>query len=178
MSSQTYDFTSSRVWMGELDHKESWVTKNWSFWTVVLEKTLESPLDCKEIQPVHPKGDQSWTFTGRTDAEDKAPILWPPDVKNWLIGKDTDAGKDWRWEEKGMTEDEMVGCCHRLNGHDFEQALGAGDGQGGLACCNPWGHKGSGRTEWLNWTELNLLLSPHSPIYIFILINVVIALWM
>ena len=105
--------------MWELDYKESWAPKNWCFWTVVLEKTLESPLDCKEIQPVHPKGDQSWVFIGRTDVEAETPILWPPDVKNWLIGKDPDAGKDWRQEEKGMTEDEMVGWHHRLNGHEF-----------------------------------------------------------
>ena len=117
-SSQSYGFSSSHVWMWEVDYKESWAPKNWCFWTVVLEKTLESPLDCKKVQPVHPKGDQSWVFTGRTDAE--APILWPPDVKNWLLGKNPDAGKDWRQEEKGMTEDEMAGWHHRLNGHEFE----------------------------------------------------------
>ena len=103
-------FSSSHVWMWELDYKESWRLKNWCFWTMVLEKTLESPLDCKEIKPVHPKGNQSWTFIGRTDAEAETPILWPPDAKNWLIWKDPDAGKDWRQEEKGTTEDEMVGC--------------------------------------------------------------------
>ena len=127
-SSQSYGFSSSHIWMWELDSKESWVLKNWCFffflnwcfWTVVLEKTFESPLDCKEIQPVHPKGYQSWIFIGRAHAEAETPILWPPDVKNWLIGKDPDAGKDWRWEEKGMTEDEMVGWHHRLNGHEFE----------------------------------------------------------
>ena len=119
-SSQSYGFSSSHVWMWELNHKERWALKNWCFWTVVLEKTLESPLDCKEIQPVHPKGNQSWIFIGRTDAEAEAPILWPPDVKNWLIGKDPDAGKDWRWEEKGTAEDEMVGWYHQLNGHEFE----------------------------------------------------------
>ena len=106
--------------MWELDYKESWVPKNWGLWTVVLEKTLESPLDCKEIQPVHPKGNQSWIFIGRTDAEAETPILWPPDAKNRLIGKDPDAGKDLRWEEKGMAEDDMVGWHHRLNGHEFE----------------------------------------------------------
>ena len=111
-------FSSSCVWMWELDDKESWAPKNWCFWTVVLEKTLESLLDIKEIQPVHPKRNQSWVFIGRTEAE--TPILWPPDVKNWLIRKDPDAGKDWGWEEKGMTEDEMVGLHHRLNGHEFE----------------------------------------------------------
>ena len=127
--------------MWELDHKESCALKNWCLWTGMLEKTLESPLDCKEIQPVHPKGDQSWVFIGRTDAEVETPILWPPHAKSWLIGKDPDAGKDWGQEEKGKTEDEMVGWHHRLNGHEFEQAPGVGDGQGGLACCSPWGHR-------------------------------------
>ena len=150
-SSQSYGFSSSHVWMWELDYKESWPLKNRCFWTVVLEKTLESPLDCKEIQPVHPKGNQSWIFIGRTDAEAETPILLPPDVKNWLIGKDPDAGKDWRQEEKGTTEDEMVGWHHRLNGHEFEQTLGVGDGQGSVACCRPWGHKESDTTEQLNW---------------------------
>ena len=117
-SSQSYGFPSSHVWMWELDSKESWVLKNWCFWTVVLEKTLESPMDCEEIQPVHPKGNQSWIFIGRTDVEAETPILWPPDVKNWLIGKVPDAGKDWRQEEKGMTEDEMFGWHHRLNWHE------------------------------------------------------------
>ena len=118
-SSQGYGFSSSHVWMWELVYKESWVPKNWWFWTVVLEKTLESPLDCKEIQPVHPKGNQSWVFSGRTDVEAEAPILWPPDAKSWLIWKDPDAGKDCRQEEKGMTKDEMVGWHHQLNGHEF-----------------------------------------------------------
>ena len=118
-----------------------------------LEKTLESPLDCKEIQPVHPKGNQSWIFIGRTNAEVETPILWPPDVKNWLIGKDPDAGKDWRHEGKGMTEDEMVGWHHQIDGHEFEQAPRVGDGQGGLACCSPWSRKESDTTEQLNWTE-------------------------
>ena len=122
---------------------ESWTIKKAerqrtdAFWTVVLEKTLESPLDCKEIKPVNPEGNQSWIFIGRTDAEAEAPILWPPDVKNWFIGKDPDAGQDWRQEEKGTKEDEMVGWHHQLNGHEFEQALGVADGQGGLACCSP-----------------------------------------
>jgi len=138
--------------MWELDYKESWALKNWCFWIVVLEKTLESPLDCEEIQPVHPKGNKSWIFFGRTDAEAETPIFWPPYVKNWLIGKDPDAGKDWRQEEKGMTEDELVGWHYWLDGHEFEQALGFGDGQGGLACCSPWGHKYLDMTEWLNWT--------------------------
>ena len=119
LSSQSYGVSSSHVWMWELDYKEIWVPKNGCFWTVVLEKTLESPLDCKEIQPVHPKGSQSWIFIGRTDAEAETPILWPPDVKNWLIGKDPDAGKDWSQEEKGTTEDEMVGWHHWLSGHEF-----------------------------------------------------------
>ena len=119
-SSQSHVFFSSHVWMWELDYKESSGLKNWCFWTVVLEKTLESPLDCKEIQPVHSKGNQSWIFIGRTNAEAETPILWPHDVKNWLIGKDPDAGKDWMQEEKGTTEDEMVGWHHRLDGHEFE----------------------------------------------------------
>ena len=118
--SQGYGFSSGHVWMWELDCEESWVLKNWCFWTVVSEKTLEGPLDCKEIQPVHSKGDQSWVFTGRTDVEAGTPILWPPDVKSWLIWKDPDAGKDWKQEEKEMTEDEMVGCDRWLNGHEFE----------------------------------------------------------
>ena len=122
---------------------------------MVLEKILESPLECKEIQPVHPKGNQSWTSIGRTDAETETPILWPPDAKNWLIGKNTDAGKDWRQEEKGTTEDKMVGWHHWLNGYEFEQALGVGDGQRSLVCCSPWGCKELDTTEWLNWTELN-----------------------
>ena len=141
--------------MWELDHKQSWALKNWCFWTVVLEKTLESPLDCKEIKPVNPKGNQSLIFIGRTDAEAETPILWPSDGKNWLLKKDLDAGKDWRQEEKGMTEDEMVGCHHQFNGHEFKQAPRVGDGQGSLACCSPWGRKESDTTEWLNWTELN-----------------------
>ena len=118
-SSQGYDFSSGHVWMWELDHKEIWAPKNWCFWTMVLEKTLESPLDCKEIQSVHPKGDQSWVFIGGTDVEAETAILWPPDVKSWLIWKDPDAGKDWEQEEKGMTEDEMVVWHHQHNGHVF-----------------------------------------------------------
>ena len=146
-------FPSDHVWMWELDYKESWAPKNWCSWTVVLEKTLESPLDCKEIQPVHSKGAQSWVFIGRTDVEVETPILWPPDVKSWLIWKDPDAGRDWGQEEKGMTEDEMVGWHHHLNGHGFGWTLGVGDGQGGLVCCSSWGCKKSDTTEWLNWTE-------------------------
>ena len=119
LSSQGYGFSSSRVWMWELDYKESWVLKNWCFWTVVLEKTLESPLDCKEIQPVHPKGNLSWVFSGGTDVEAETLIFWPPDVKSWLIWKDPDVGKEWRQEEKGTTEDEMAGWHHQLSGHEF-----------------------------------------------------------
>ena len=119
-SSQGCGFSNGHVWMWELDYKESWAPKNWCFRTMVLEKTLESPLDCQEIQPVHPKGNQSWIFVERTDAEVETSIFWPPDVKNRLTGKDPDAGKDWRWEEKGTTEDEMVGWHHWLNGHEFE----------------------------------------------------------
>ena len=137
---------SSHAWIWELDHKEGWVPKkeaqepkNWCFWTVVLEETLESPLDCKENKPVNPKGNQTWIFTGRTDAEAEASILWLPDSKNWVIGIDSDAGKDWGQEEKGMTEDEMVGGHHWLNGHEFEQTLGDNEGQGSLVCCSPWG---------------------------------------
>ena len=153
-SSQGYGFSSSHVWMWELDYKESWVPKNWCFWTVVLEKTLESPLNCKEVQLVYPKGDQSWVFIGRTDIEAETPVLWPPVAKIWLIWKDPDAGKDWRQEEKGMTEDEMVGRHHWLNGHEFGWTPGAGgDGQGGPVYCIPWGHKELDMTERLNWTD-------------------------
>ena len=139
--------------MWELDYKESWAPKNWCFWIVVLEKTLESPLDCKEIQPVLPKGDQSWVFIGRTDVEAETPKFWPPDVKSWFIWKDSDIGKDWRWEEKGSTEDEMVRWHHWLNGHEFGQSLRVGDGQGGLACCGSWVAKS--QTRLSDWTELN-----------------------
>ena len=153
-SSQGYCFSSGHVWMWELDCKESWELKNWCFWTVVLEKTLESPLDCKEIQPVHRKGSQSWVFSGRTDVEPETLILWPPHAKSWLIGKVSEAGRDWGQEEKGLTEDEMVGWHHQLNGHGFVWTRGAGDGHGGLACCGSWGRKESDTTERLNWTEL------------------------
>ena len=148
--------------MWELDYKESWVPKNWYFWTVVLEKTLESPLDCKEIQPVYPKGDQSWVFIGRTDPKAETLILWPPDVTSWLIGRDPDAGKDWGQEEKGTTEDEIVGWHHGLNGHGFGWTQEIGDGQGGLACCVSWGRKESDMTERLNWTEWHLYLGKES----------------
>ena len=133
-------------------YEESWVLKNGCFWTVVLEKTLESPL----IQPVNPKGNQSWIFTGRSAAEAETPILWPPN------GKDPDAGKDWRWEEKGMIEDEMVGWHHQLDGHEFEWSQGVCDGQGGLACCNSWGRKEPDTTEWLNWTEYYIVYMYHN----------------
>ena len=145
--------------MWELDHKESWAPKNWCFWTVVLEKTLESPLDSKEIKSVNPKGNQSWIFIGRTDAEAETPILWLPDTNNWFIGKDPDAGKDWRREEKRVTEDEMIGWHYWLDGHEFEQVLGVGDVQGSLACCSLWGHKDSDTTEQLNWSELIYLIT-------------------
>ena len=155
--SHSYGFFSSRVWMWELDNKEGWALKNWCFWTVVLEKTLESPLDCKEIQPVHSKGDQSWVFFGRTDAEAETPILRPPHAKSWLTGKDLDAGRDWGQEEKGMTEDEMAGWHHGLDRCESEWTPGDGDEQEGLACCNSWGRKESDTTERLNWTEDPLL---------------------
>ena len=153
MSNLGYGFFNSHVWMWELDCKESWVPKNWCFRIVVLEKTLERPLDCKEIQPVHLKGYQSWVFTGRTDVKAETPILWPPDAKSWLIWKDPDAGKDWGQEEKGTTEDETVGWHHWLNGHEFRWTQGVGDGQGGLAYCSRQGRKSR---IWLSdWTELN-----------------------
>jgi len=146
----------------EFKNSLSWyslVPKNWCFWSVVLEKVLENPLDSTEIKPVNPNGNQPWIFIGRTDAKTEAPVLWAPDGKNWLIGKDTDAGKDRREEKKGTTENEMVGWHHRLHGHEFEKALRVGDGQGSLACCSPWGHRESDRTEWLSWTELRLGLT-------------------
>ena len=150
--SQSCGFSSSHVWMWKLDYKESWGPKNWCFWTVVLEKTFESPLDWKEIKPVNPKGNQSWIFIGRTDAEAETPIFWPPDAKNRLIGRDPDAGKDWRWEKKGTIENEMVGWHHQLNGHEFEQALGVGmDREAWHAAVHgivkSW-------TRQSNWTEL------------------------
>ena len=135
----------------ELNLKECWAPKNWCFWTVMVEKTLESPLDSTEIQPVHPKGDQSWVFIGRNDAEAETPIVWPPHAKSWLTGKDPDAGRDWGQEEKGMTEDEMAGWHHRLDGHEFGLTPGVGDGQGGLACCDSWGRRVG--HDWA--TELN-----------------------
>ena len=154
LSSQGYGFSCGHVWMWELDCEESWVLKNWCFWTMVLEKTLDSPLDSKEIQLVHSEGDQPWDYLGRNDAKAETPILWPPHAKSWLIGKDSDAGRDWGQEEKGTTEDEMAGWHHRLDGRESEWTPGVGDGQGGLACCYSWGHKESDTTERLNWTEL------------------------
>ena len=142
--------------MWELDCEESRALKNWCFWTVVLEKTLESPWDCKEIQPVHSEGDQPWDFFGRNDAKAETAVLWPPHAKSWLIGKDSDAGRDWGQEEKGTTEDEMAAWHHQLDGHGFWWTPGVGDGQGGLVCCSSWGRKESDTTEWLNWTELNI----------------------
>ena len=145
-------FSSSHVWMWELDHKEGWALKNWCFQTVVMEKTLLIYSDSKEIKPVNPKGNQPWIFTGRTDAEAEAPILWPPDAKSQIIGKDPDAGKDWGQEEKGMTEDEMIGWHHQLNRHESEQIPEDSEGQGSLACCSPWGHKESEMIWWLNYS--------------------------
>ena len=141
--------------MWELDCEEGWVLKNWCFWTVVLEKTLENPLDCKTIQPVHSEGDQPWDFFGRNDAKAETPVLWPPHAMSWFIGKDSDTGRDRGKEEKGTTEDEMAGWHHWLDGREFELTPGVGDGQGGLPCCDSWGLKESDMTEWLNWIELN-----------------------
>ena len=136
-----------------LDHKEKLIVKEWCFWTVVLEKTLESLLDCTEIKPVHPKGNWFLLFIERTDTEAETPILWPPDAKNWLIWKDPDAEKSWRQEQKGTTEDKMVGWHHQFNGHESESTLGVGNGQGDLACCSPRGCRESDTTERLNWTD-------------------------
>ena len=154
--SQGYVLSSTHVQMLELDHKEGWVSKNSCFRTMMSEKTLESPFDT-EIKPVNPKGNQPWIFIGRTDTEAEAPLLWPPDLKIHLIGNVPDAGKDWRQEEKGVTEDEMVGWHHRLNG--CEQTPGDSEGQGSLACCSPWGCKELDTTERWNWTELNLKIT-------------------
>ena len=162
-SSQSYGFSSGHVWMWELDYRENWVPKNWCFWTVVLEKTLESPLESKELKPANSKGNQPWIFIERTFAEAEAPVLWLSDAKYWLIEKDPDVGKDWRQEEKGMTEDESIGWHYWLDGREFEQALGVGDGQGGLVYCSLWGHKESDATEGQNWTELIAVTEVISP---------------
>ena len=151
-------FSSGHAWMWKLDCEESWAPKNWCFWTVVLEKTIESPSDCKEIQLVHSEGDWSWVFFGRNDAKAETPVLWPPHAKGWFIGKDSDAGRDWGQEEKGMTEGKMTGWHHQLDGHEFGWTLGDSDGQGGLACCDSWGCKELDMTEWLNWLTLRLVL--------------------
>ena len=140
--------------MWELDCEEGWVPKNWCFWTVVLEETLESPLDCKEIQPVHSEGGQPWDFFGRNDAKAETPVLWPPHAERWLIGKDSDAGRDWGQEEKGKTEDEMAGWHYWLDGHESQWTPGVGVGQLGLVCCNSWGPKESDTTERLIWSDL------------------------
>ena len=156
-SSQGYHFSSSHVWMWELDGEESWVLKNWCFWTVAFQKTLESPSDYKVIQPVHPIGDQSWVFIGRTAAEAETPKLWPPNMKNWLIWKDPDSGKDWK-QEKVRTEDEIVGCHYWLNRHECEQALCVVVGVGSLVCCSLWVTKSrTWLSDWdeLNWPEMN-----------------------
>ena len=163
-------FPVGHVWMWELDCEEIWAQKNWCVWTVVLEKTLESPLDSKEIQPVHSKGGQPWVYFGRDDAKAETPVLWPPHVKSWLIGQDSDAGRDWGQEETGMTEDEMAGWHRRLDGREFEWTLGDGDGQGGLACCNSWGSKESDTTEQLNWIDA-LKTSSHLKYRIQLLLN-------
>ena len=147
----TTGFSSSHVWMWELEYKENWALKNWCSWTVVLEKILEGPLDCKEIHPVYPKGNQPWIFIGRTDAETEAPVLWPPDAKNWLIGKDLDAGQDWRWK-KGMTDDEMVGWRHQLNGCELEWTPGDSEGIGKPGMLQSMGSQKLDMMEQLNWT--------------------------
>ena len=144
--SQNYAFSSNHIQMWELDHKADWVPKNYCFQNVVLEKTLESPLDSEEIKPVNPKGNQPWIFTGRTNVKAEASILWPPDVKNWLMWKDTDAGEYWRQNEKWATEDEMVGWHHQFNRHEVQQTPGDNEGQGRLVCCSPYGHKESDKT--------------------------------
>ena len=154
-SDDIYVYYCGHVWMWELDCEEGWTPKNWCVWTVVLEKTLESPWDCKEIQRIHSEGDQPWDFFGRNDAKAEIPVLWPPHAKSWLIGKDSDAGRDWGQEEKGTTEDEMARWHHGLDGRESEWTAAVGDGQGGLVHCDSWGRKESDMTERLNWTELN-----------------------
>ena len=164
--------------MWELDHKDNWVSKNWCFWNVVLEKTLESPLDCKVIKPVNPKGNQFWIFTGRTDTGAEVPIFWLLDVKNWLFGKDLDAGKDWRREEKGMPEDETVGWYHQLDGHDFEQTSGVGDRQESLACCSPWTRRvGRNWATELNWLLVKLLSFSSTILFIYMCVCVCVYIY-
>ena len=154
-SRQGYGFSSVHVCRWELDCEVSWVPRNWCFWTAVLEKTLESPLDCKEIQPVYSEGDQPWDYFGRNDARTETPVLWPPHAKSWLIGKNSDSRIDWGQEEKGTTEDEMASWHHWFDGREPECTPGVGVGQGGLTCCDSWGRKESDTSEWLNWRELN-----------------------
>ena len=171
LSSQSYGFSSGHVQMWELDAKESWAPKNWYFWTMVLEKTLQNPLDCKEIKPVHPKGDQSWVFIGRTGAEAETPVLWSPHMKSWLIGKDPDAGRDCGQEEKGTTEDEMAGWYHWLNGCESQWTLGVGDGQRGLMCCDSRvrrvGHDWATEMSWAEciYVNLRLPIPPTTPLF-------------
>ena len=161
---QSYGFSSSHVWMWELNHKEGWMLKDWCFWTVVLEETLESSLDCKEIKAVNPKENQTWIFIGKSDAKAEAPVPWPSDFKSWLIRKDPDAGKNWRQEEKGTVEDKVIQWHHWLNGHEFERAPGDDEGQGSLACCSPWVSKSwtllsnwTAKTTWLKSQDSNSL---------------------
>ena len=164
---QIYGFSSSYVWMWELDQKEGWAPKNWCFQTVVLEKTLESPVDCKVIKSVNPIGNKSWILTGRSDAEAEAPIICSPDVKNQPTGKDPDAREDWGQDEKKVTEDEMVEWHHWLNGHEFEQTLGDSEGQGSLVCCSPWGRKESTRLS--GWTTYIIPSSPASLLSLYLI---------
>ena len=170
-SSQNFGFSSSHVWMWELDYEESWAPKNWWFWTVLLEKTLDSPLDSKEIQPVHPEDNQSWTFIGRTDAEAETPIFWPPDVKSWLIWKDPDAGKDWRLEEKRTTEDEMVGWHHRLRDMSLSKLLEFV--MDNLVCCSSQGCRELDLTKRLNWTELTWIDLTYTDFYFLFLCHTI-----
>ena len=155
--SQSYGFSSSHIRMWEVDHKEGWAPNNWCFQTVILEKTLKSPLDSKEIKTVNPKGNEPWIFIGKTDAKAEASIFWPPEEKSWPTGKDPDAWKYWGHQEKGTTEDEMIGWHHWLKGHEFGQTLRDSEGQRGLGCCSPWGHKDLDMTSWLNNNERKLL---------------------
>ena len=170
-------FSSGHVWIWELDCKVSWAPNNWCFWTVVLEKTPESPLDCKEIQPVHSEGDQPWDVFGRNDVKAETPVLWAPHVKSWLIGKVSGAGSNWGQEEKGRTEDEMAGWYHWLDGRESEWTPGVGDGQGVLACCDSWGRKESDTTERLNWTDVPKQIIEEWNAFIFLQIFLKPGLW-